>query len=412
MDTATFRLPVAPQDRITRRRPLHIALVSETYPPEVNGVAMSIGQIVRGLIGQGHSVQLVRPRQHAEEEAKQSDGFEEWLTGGVTIPRYDALRMGFPAGRMMTRLWTEKRPDIVHIVTEGPLGWSALGAARRLDLPVGSGFHTNFHSYSRHYGIGWLKAPITAYLRAFHNRTGATLVPTREIAGDLELEGFKNLHVVARGVDTELFSPARRSVELRRSWGLEDDDLAVLHVGRLAAEKNLPLLLEAFARIKAQQPSARLVLVGDGPMRSRLSGNPDCRFAGMRSGEDLATHYACGDLFLFPSMTETYGNVTAEALASGLAVVAYDYAAAGLLIEDGVNGLLAPSGDGEAFTAASLRLAGDPMLRATMRLRAREGVASMDWGGIVGDFVNAMSSVIRTHQPRANDDLHFAVAPD
>jgi glycosyltransferase involved in cell wall biosynthesis len=412
MDTATARLDEVERGTRSRHRPLRIALVSETFPPEVNGVAMSIGQIVRGLIDQGHSVQLVRPRQQPREQAKNYDGFEEWLTGGLSIPRYDALRMGFPAGRMLTRLWSAQRPDIVHIVTEGPLGWSALAVAQRLGLPIGSGFHTNFHSYSRHYGIGWLKAPITAYLRAFHNRTGATLVPTPDIAADLEREGFRNLRVVARGVDTELFSPARRSAELRRSWGLGDDDLAVLHVGRLAAEKNLPLLLDAFARIKAQQPNARLILVGDGPMRSRLGGVADCHFAGMRSGVDLATHYACGDLFLFPSLTETYGNVTAEALASGLAVVAYDYAAARLLIEDGVNGLLAPAGDGEAFIAAAERLAGDPMLRAKMRLRAREGVASLHWGGIVHDFVTALSGVIRSHKPKVLDDLHFAVAPD
>jgi glycosyltransferase involved in cell wall biosynthesis len=395
------------------RQPLHIAVVSETYPPEVNGVAMTTGRNVQGLLRDGHTVQLVRPRQHANDIAAQTNGFDEWLVPGLAIPRYDMLRMGLPAKQALLRQWSQKRPDVVHVVTEGPLGWSALAAARHLYLPVSSGFHTNFHSYSRHYGIGWLRGPITAYLREFHNRTDATLVPTADMAGELAHAGYRNLRVVARGVDTQLFSPARRSAELRRSWGLGDDDLAVIHVGRLAAEKNLRLLISTFFAIREQAPNARLVLVGDGPERRRIAAAcPDCVFAGMRSGEDLATHYASGDLFLFPSVTETWGNVTTEALASGLAVVAYDYAAAHVLIEDGQNGLLAPRGDHLAFIAAALRVARDPQLRASLRFRAREGVARMDWGSVVGDLVSSLSAVIRSHRRKAHHDLHFAAVPD
>ena len=358
-------------DQVKRRRdrqPLHIAVVSETYPPEVNGVAMTTGRNVNGLLQEGHTIQLIRPRQHKNDIAGQSAGFEEWLAPGLSIPRYDMLRMGLPAKGPLFRQWSQRRPDIVHVVTEGPLGWSALAAARQLYLPVSSGFHTNFHSYSRHYGIGWLKGPITAYLRGFHNRTDATLVPTADMAGELAHAGYNNLRVVARGVDTQLFSPARRSAELRRSWGLGAEDLAVIHVGRLAAEKNLPLLLSTYFAIREQIPNARLVLVGDGPERKRVAAAcPDCIFVGMRSGEDLATHYASGDLFLFPSVTETWGNVTAEALASGLAVVAYDYAAARVLITDGQNGLLAPRGNPVAFIDTALRVAQDPKLRAALR---------------------------------------------
>jgi glycosyltransferase involved in cell wall biosynthesis len=323
------------------------------------------------------------------------------------------LRMGLPAKQGLLRQWSQKRPDVVHVVTEGPLGWSALAAARNLYLPVSSGFHTNFHSYSRHYGIGWLKGPITAYLREFHNRTDATLVPTADMAGELAHAGYRNLRVVARGVDTQLFSPARRSAELRRSWGLNDDDLAVIHVGRLAAEKNLPLLLKAYFAIREHRPSARLILVGDGPERKRIAAAcPDCVFAGMRSGEDLASHYASGDLFLFPSVTETWGNVTTEALASGLAVVAYDYAAARMLIEHGHNGLLVARGDLVGFIDAAVRVAVDPQLRAAMRRQAREGVARMDWGSVVGDLVSSLSAVIRSHRQKAHHDLYFKAVPD
>ena len=191
-------------------------------------------------------------------------------------------------------------------------------------------FHGNFHTYSQHYGLGWLEKPIMAYLRKFHNRTLLSMVPSEGQREQLAAGGFHNLRVVARGVDTQLFTPYRRSELLRRQWGVTPATPVVLHVGRLAAEKNLPALAAAFITISKRQPRARMVLVGEGPeermLRSRL---PEAIFAGTRRGEELASHYASADLFLFPSLTETFGNVTLEAIASGLPLVAYDYAAAG-----------------------------------------------------------------------------------
>ena len=157
-------------------RTLRIAMVTETYPPEINGVAMTMGRIVAGLQSRGHTIQLIRPRQHAADRAADQPLFQEVLQRGVPIPRYDALKLGLPAKRALTRLWTTHRPDIVHVVTEGPLGWSALAAANKLRLPAATDFHTNFHSYSGHYGIGWLKKPITAYLQKFHNKAQRTLL--------------------------------------------------------------------------------------------------------------------------------------------------------------------------------------------------------------------------------------------
>ena len=190
------------------------------------------------------------------------------------------------------------------------------------------------------------------------------------MAQELGSAGYENLAVVSRGVDTGQFNPSRRSQELRAAWGIKDtsaDTLVVLYVGRLAPEKNLPLVLEAYAAIRAVRPEARLVFVGDGPLRGCLQAScPAAFFAGMRSGADLAAHYASADLFLFPSLTETFGNVTTEALASGLGVVAYQYAAAADLIADGSNGRHAPPGDAAAFIAAAADLAGD---RAVKRLR-------------------------------------------
>src|ERR687891_2289421 len=198
---------------------MRIAMVTETYPPEVNGVARTIGLMAEGLQRRGHSIELVRPRQNGHDSPAAVPGFETVLRPGIPIPRYTQLKMGAPSRRLLEQRWRDQRPDIVHIATEGPLGWSALSAARRLGIRVASDFHTNFHTYMRDYGMAWLARPVAGYLRAFHNRAACTMVPTREIAEQLAALRFERLRVVGRGVDPAVFSPARRSPELRKSWG-------------------------------------------------------------------------------------------------------------------------------------------------------------------------------------------------
>jgi glycosyltransferase involved in cell wall biosynthesis len=318
-------------------------------------------------------------------------GSREFLTRGLPIPCYPNLRMGLPAKRALERLWTYRRPDVVHIVTEGPLGWSALRAAEKLRIPAVSDFRTNFHAYSRHYGMAWLGKPILAYLRKFHNRTLCTMVPTEALRADLAALGFRGLRVVSRGVDSALFNPSRRSEALRADWGVAPSDPVLLHVGRIAPEKNLDALLGAYAAARCSAPRARLVLVGDGPARHELQLRcPDAILAGLRRGEDLAAHYASADVFLFPSLTETYGNVTAEAMASGLAVIAFDYAAAAALIQHRQSGLLAAFGDAKAFCALAGGLVGDPAAIAALGVRARQTAAAHDWTRVVRQLESAL----------------------
>jgi glycosyltransferase involved in cell wall biosynthesis len=382
---------VEPDDTATRApshgRSLNIAVVTETYVPEVNGVAITMARMIDGLRLRRHRIQLIRPRQHADDRPATLPDFEEVLTRGIPIPRYDALKVGLPARHRLARLWSARRPDIVHIVTEGPLGWSALSAAHQLDIPVCTDFHTNFHSYTRHYGIGWLKQPVTAYLRRFHNKALSTLVPTNSIRLELEQLGIANLRVVSRGVDTTLFSPLRRSDDLRASWGASRGDPVALFVSRIAPEKNLALVVRAFEALRRANPRSRLVWVGDGPERAALqSRHPDHVFAGMRAGEDLAAHYASADIFLFPSTSETYGNVTIEAMASALAVVAYDYAAARMHIRHRRTGLLAALEDEDEFMRLAATLANDRGLVKSLGANAREAVRKLDWAWIVSEF--------------------------
>jgi glycosyltransferase involved in cell wall biosynthesis len=366
------------------RRSLRVALVTETYPPEVNGVAATVARVVEGLRQRGHQLALIRPRQDKSETAPGAERDALVLMAGMPIPRYPQLKLGLPAKRALLKLWSTQRPDVVHVVTEGPLGWSALQAALHLKLPVVSDFRTNFHSYSKHYGVGWLRAPVMAYLRKFHNRTACTMVPTEGLRSELAAAGFKGLRVVARGVDTQGFSPAHRSAALRASWGADERSMVALCVGRLAPEKNLGAVLAAADAMRADDRSLRLVLVGDGPEREKLQQkSPNTVFAGVQRGADLAAHYASADVFLFGSMTETFGNVVPEAMASGLAVVAYDHAAAGQIIRHGDNGLLARLDDLAGFCALARRLAGDLPQARELGLRARETAARMDWGRIV-----------------------------
>jgi glycosyltransferase involved in cell wall biosynthesis len=372
-------------------------MVTESYPPEVNGVANSVARVVDGLRARDHAVQLVRPRQAHEARTNGRGVIDEIRTAGMQIPRYGQLRMGLPAGHQLTRAWTTRRPDIVHIATEGPLGWSALKVARAMGLPVCADFRTNFHAYSRFYRLGWLQGPIVGYLRSFHNRCHCTMVPTEALQEELAESGFRSLHVVARGVDTRLFTPARRNMALRQQWGAADDGLVVLHVGRLAPEKNLAIVMQAFDSIRQIKPDARLVLVGDGPSRAEWQARrPDVVFAGFRTGEDLATHYASSDLFLFPSLTETYGNVTPEAMASGLAMVAYDDAAAGQLIQHGIDGLLARKGDVADFLVCATDIAANRHWRQAMGVAARARVADLGWDSILGRVERIYAATIRS----------------
>ena len=382
------------------RRSMRVAVVTETYPPEVNGVAMSLARVVEGLQRRGHHVQLVRPRQAPHDTASDSQQFHEVLFRGLPIPRYPHLRLGVPSKRNLVRLWSMQRPDVVHVATEGPLGWSAVQAARHLRLPASSDFRTNFHAYSRHYGVGWLHRPILAYLRKFHNRTAFTTVPTEALRQDLAASGFERLEVVGRGVDACRFDPARRSAALRDAWGAAGETTVALYVGRLAAEKNLETLAAAYTAMRAVDPQTRLVVVGDGPQREELRALvPEAVFAGQRAGDDLASHYASADVFLFPSLTETFGNVTTEAMASGLAVVAFAYAAAAELIDDGTNGSLVPFGDRAEFVRRAAQLAGRAASVRELGGEARATALTRDLSGIVHRIEALMINIAATPAP-------------
>lgn len=390
-----------PNENFQTPAPLDIALITETYLPEVNGVAVTVARMVEGLLKRGNRIHMIRPRQSKNDVCAEQINYRETLVAGMAIPGYSALRIGLPAKGKLVRMWSEQRPDIVHIATEGPLGWSALAAARQLDIPVSTDFHTNFHCYAKHYRIGLFTKPMAAYLRSFHNKASCTIVPTDSLQRQLERDGYQNVIVVSRGVDGDLFHPAKRCQRLRDSWGADEETPVVMLVSRLAPEKNLNVVIQAFEEMRKVHPLARLVMVGDGPARAELQvNNPHVIFAGMQTGEALAQHYASGDIFLYPSLTETYGNVTVESMASGLATVAFDYAAARQHIRHDLNGLLVPYEDTEAFIAQSKAIISDMARVHRLRHAARHTMESQTWERIMGDLEAVLNDTIRVQGVR------------
>ncbi len=381
-----------------RRERLRVAVVTETYPPEINGVANTMRHLVEALAGRGHRVHLVRPRQRPDRSGPAAEPAlaRQTLVPGLPIPGYRGLRFGFPAYWRLRGDWGRIRPDLVYIATQGPLGHAALAAARALGVPTLTGFHTQFHQYSRHYGLGILTRQILHTLRHFHNRSSATLAPTPELAAELTAEGFAHVHVFGRGVDLDLFSPSRRDPALRAAWGCAPRGLAALYVGRVAAEKNMDLAREAFVAIETEDPRARLVVVGDGPALPRLRrDHPRLVCPGAKVGDELAAHYASADLFLFPSTTETFGNVVPEAMASGLPVLAFDYAAAHTSIVSGKNGVTVALGDHAAFRQAAVETARDRGRLRVMGQAARRSAERMSWDCVLGGVEELIFEVIR-----------------
>ncbi|MEP2615894.1 glycosyltransferase family 4 protein [Marinobacter alexandrii] len=374
------------------RRQQHITIVSETFPPKINGVANTLRHLCQGLMQRGHRVTVVRPRQRHESKGMvPSAGHglfsHEHVVTGLPLPGYADLRFGLARSGELRGLWQKDRPDAIYVATQGPLGVAAVSAARKLGHPVSSGFHTNFHSYSRYYGVGILEHLLCAYGRWFHNRTSITLVPTRKMAQTTAAMGISPTGLWSRGVDCNRFAPHKRDQALRKRWGLKENERAVIYVGRLAPEKNLCMAVACFERIRGLHPQSRFILVGDGPLRRQLAEqHPDYIFCGTQRGEDLARHYASGDLFLFPSKTDTFGNVVLEAMASGLAVIAFDDGAASEHLRHEENGMKADLCEDEGFVDGALRLADQPTLLNRIRAQARLDALELDWNSQIEQF--------------------------
>jgi glycosyltransferase involved in cell wall biosynthesis len=288
-------------------------------------------------------------------------------------------------------------PDLIHIATPDLLGHQALAFAQAWRRPVVASYHTRYEAYLKDYGLAFLEDFVTARLKRFYGACDEVYAPSPSMAERLIADGFAgNIHLWERGVDTERFDPARRSTAFRASLGVHDETPVIAFVGRLVREKRIDTFAEVVARLTAAGVAHRVLIVGGGPDRAMLERwLPDAVLTGFLGGDALATAYASADIFLFPSDTETFGAVTLEAMASGLAAVCADATGSRCLVEPGVTGFLAPAGDADAFFAPVAALARDPALRRAMGEAARACSLGFSWD-------TAMAGLLARYQALAS----------
>lgn len=379
---------------------LRISLVTETYFPQVNGVSRTLDRLVRHCAGEGDRLQLLLPR-YPQPPGELPAGVihRDWRAVPLPFYREVILPLTTPAG--VAGELAAFAPDLVHIATEGPLGWAALRAARRLGLPVVSSYHTNFAEYLALYRLGPLAPLCWSYLRRFHNATRMTFCPSPSTKRELEVRDFRNVAVWSRGVDSRRFHPGKRDAALRRALGIAPDEVVMAYAGRLAAEKNLEMLADAW-RTLPEHDHCRLLFIGDGPLRRRLEERAGGRalFVGYRHGEELARLYASADLFVFPSLTETFGNVVLEAMASGLPPIGFAVRGPVDIIENGRTGRLVANVNADSLRRAMSELAAAPERRRTMGAAARRHAEGQSWEQIMGGLRERYFAALAPERPR------------
>lgn len=351
---------------------MRITLVTDTFLPEVNGVTTVLAVMREGLRARGHDVLVVAPRYPTA--AEDEDGVIR--RASMPFPGYEQVRLSLPIGFDVGAALDRYKPDVVHVITEGPLGGIGRRYARRRGLPLVTSFHTDFPRYAARYLGRWAVGPAQRYLRSFHGAAHHTQTPSAETRNELVAQGISQAVVWGRGVDTELFTPQRRRVP-RTS----DHAVTVLHVGRLAVEKDVETLIASFIDAQAMLGhSAKFVVAGDGPkgaeVRRRL---PFAKHLGFLKRTVLADLYADADLFVFPSPTETCGLVALEAMAAGLPVIASDSGGVLENLRDGLNGRTVRAGDPAAFAQAIVAMVRDEATRTAQGQAARAFAVARSW---------------------------------
>jgi glycosyltransferase involved in cell wall biosynthesis len=368
---------------------MRIALICETFLPNVNGVVTTICRTLEHLQAEGHSTLLFAPQGAPDTYA----GAEIVPLSGFTFPLYPELMLTPPQFGITSHL-RHFRPDLVHLVGPAVFGAIAPSIVRNQRLPLISSYHTDFAAYTAHYGLGGFRDMVNFYLRWVHNRTRITLCPSTATLRDLRSQGFRRLKVWGRGVDTTRFHPDHRNEAWRQSVGLQPHETLVMYVGRVAREKRVDLLAEAIEGLD----DVRLVIVGDGPARTdlqqRLQGQP-VHFTGYLRGHDLAAAYASADLFVFPSDTDTFGQVIQEAMASGLAVVGARTGGTLDLVRDGTTGRLFEPGVASDLRARIRELVGQPQTRIAMGQAGRAAAERRSWPSVMNELMGYYNHVLR-----------------
>lgn len=379
--------------------PLRIALFTGNYNHIEDGVSRTLGRLVGYLLDEGHEVIVVGPT--IDEPLRQPGRFV--AVPSVALPGRPEYRVstGFPKSVQATI--EEFAPDIVHIATPDVLGHRALTWAKKRRYPVVTTYHTHFASYLDYYKLGVTEPVLWAFFRRFYNRCDEVYAPTPTMRDALVTHGITStVRLWPRGIEADRFRPEARSDDWRQQHGFAPDDVVVSFVSRLVKEKGVDLFADTVRALQTEGLPVRALVVGDGPERSSFQeALPTAVFTGHLGGDEIATAYASSDLFLFPSETETFGNVTLEAMASQLAVVAADAAGSASLVEDGRTGRLCPPRDTSAFVDATRALVTDADLRQRLGVNARAAALDYDWAEVLSRMVRFYRGVVPSAAPRA-----------
>lgn len=386
---------------------MRIALFTDTFLPTLNGVARALGLLIEHANRKGHEVALVTP--NLAPEPWPGTVLHVRLPG-VELPFYRELKAARPnLGGQNRKLLEAFHPHVVHSATEAIVGMAGRRWALKGGYPFVSSYCTNFADYMSGYYMGFLEGAVWAQLRRFHGGARTTFVPSHATLRDLASRGFHDrMRIWGRGVDAHLFNPARRSEELRRSMA-PDADVVLMYVGRIAPEKKVHLVLDALEHLRARTAKrVALVYVGGGPALEglRARGVEGVHFAGYRTGEDLATHYASADAFVFPSDTETFGQVVTEALASGLPVIAPSRGGVMDTVIPNETGFLFPPGDAEALASEALKLVEDDGLRRRLGGNGRRAAEARSWEAVFDQLFEDYAEVARERHGIVTDPPH------
>ncbi len=368
---------------------LRLAIFTDTYPPHMNGVAAALGRLAHSVRERGGEVRVVTttdPRAPSTEA-----DVRRWPS--IPFWAYPQLRVAAPPPGYIARELAAWRPTLVHVATPFGVGLAARRAAQALGVPMVTSYHTSFSQYAAFYKLGKLSAPGWSFLRWFHNSGLRTYCPSDAIREELDQNGFRNTRIWSRGVDMSRFNPSRRSAEMRTRFGAGADTIVVAYIGRIAAEKGLAVAAAAMRRLEGDR-SIRFVVVGEGPYEKRMRALAPANtvFTGRLSGDALAEAYASADLFLFPSTTDTFGQVLLEAMASGLPVVAAD-AGPTREVLGASAGVLAPPGDDAALAAEIDRLAGNSAERSRLAAEATRIASERSWISVFDNLVRDYKEV-------------------
>lgn len=371
---------------------MRIAYFTESLLPLVDGVSLTLGHLFDDLEARGVDFRVYSPFV-PPPDIPWADRVRRLPS--VSFPLYTDYRLSIPWGQGLAAELDGWSPDLVHVTSPTPvMGWAQRYAARR-KIPIVATFHTHFVSYFRYYGFGLLERLGWHLMRRFYRRCRIVFVPSRAIAAELRAQGIGPVRIWSRGVDTERFSPEWRDPELRASVGAGPDTPIVLMVSRLVKEKDLLDLPPMVRALEAEGHDFRLALVGDGPLRSRLEKQlPRATFAGYQTGDALSRWYASGDIFVFPSTTETFGNVVQESLASGVPAVVSDRGGPQTVIDPGTTGLVARARDPADLAAQVGRLLADAELRGAMGRAARRQTIGRSWERVNDALLDGYRSVV------------------